>query len=157
MMGMIARDAQGIERRASAVFAGAGGNRPGDFGGGEKIEQFACAGEGADDVGLFGVGFCVEVEQFLAFSAGDGAAGFAEDGIDHQAAAHAHAAMDAPDIDFEIDGAQGFAPGEDVGINAVDKRAVEIEKKCALAAFAVDVGGLFDHGSPHTSRAGPSA
>ena len=61
-------------------------------------------------------------------------AGFAFELIGEQAAAHADLAMDAPDREVDAFRVQGLLPGEDVLVDAVDQRSVEIEQKDGLDA-----------------------
>jgi len=57
--------------------------------------------------------------------------------------------VDSPDIQLDADAAECIAPGEDVGVDAVDECAVEVEDEGALAAGAVEVGGGGRHEDSH--------
>ncbi len=122
-------DAEHTERPGGAFDARASGDREGDFRFREKREQFAGAGEWADLIGEASVGFAVEADEAIGFVSCYCVTGFAEDGIRHQAAAHADATMDAPHGELDADAGHCFAPREDVLVDAVDERAIEIEEE----------------------------
>ena len=54
--------------------------------------------------------------------------------VDEQAAAHADAAVDRPDRQLDADACERLAPGEDVLVDAVDQRAVEVEQEGRVLA-----------------------
>jgi hypothetical protein len=80
-------------------------------------------------VGVALEGGGVEVEHAIDFAQGEGAAGFASEGVDEETTAHADAAVDAPDGEGHAGFLKSVAPGEDVLIDAVDEGAVEIEEE----------------------------
>ena len=53
--------------------------------------------------------------------------GFVEQHVRQQPAAHADLSMNAPDRELDAVGFERRLPGEDVLVDAVDERAVEIE------------------------------
>ena len=58
--------------------------------------------------------------------------GFAQEGVDEQAAAHANAPVHPPDIELDAFVGQRASPGEHVLIHAVHERPVQIEKEGGL-------------------------
>jgi hypothetical protein len=52
-----------------------------------------------------------------------------EDGIGHQPAAHANAAVDGPNGQLDAHRRHGFVPGQDVLIDAVHQGAVQVEEE----------------------------
>jgi hypothetical protein len=44
--------------------------------------------------------------------------------------------MDPPDCQLDLDFFEGFSPGEDVLIHAIDQRAIQIEEECWALAHA---------------------
>ena len=61
-------------------------------------------------------------------------AGLTKQLIGEQASAHADLAMDTPDRQFDAFGIERVLPGQDMLIDAVNKRAVEIEQEDRLDA-----------------------
>ena len=59
-------------------------------------------------------------------------AGLAEEHVREQPAAHADAAMNAPDRELDALRPQRLVPGEHVLVHAVDERAVEVEEEGGL-------------------------
>jgi hypothetical protein len=57
------------------------------------------------------------------------AADFAQQLVGEQPAAHADAAMHAPDVELNPAGGECFLPGEHMLVHAVDQRTIEIEEK----------------------------
>ena len=55
--------------------------------------------------------------------------GLPQQGIDEEAAAHPDAPVDPPDGQFHTGLSKDFVPGEDMLINAVDQRPVQIEQQ----------------------------
>src|ERR671919_271350 len=56
-------------------------------------------------------------------------ADLAQEGMNHQAPAHANLPVDAPDRKFQSGHLHGFAPSQDMLIHAIDQRAVQIEQE----------------------------
>ena len=56
-------------------------------------------------------------------------ADFAQEGVNHQASAHADLPMDPPHRKFQSGYLHGFAPSQDMLIHAIDQRAVQIEQE----------------------------
>ena len=77
-------------------------------------------------------------------------AGFAFELIGEQAAAHADLAMDAPDGEVDALRVEGLLPGQDVLVDAVHQRPIEIEQKHGLDAHRP---GLLERASPRVSGA----
>ena len=59
--------------------------------------------------------------------------GLPEQCVGNQAAAHADPAVDAPDRDRNPGMIKGLLPGEDMLVNAVDERAVQVEHEGLVA------------------------
>jgi hypothetical protein len=72
-----------------------------------------------------GVG--VTLAQLLNEFGRDRLSHFAQEGICEEAAAHADAPMNPPDGERNAGGLQCLVPGQDMLIDTVDQRAVEIE------------------------------
>jgi hypothetical protein len=95
----------------------------------QRRQQLARAGQRADLPGLPGVGLGVALQQPGGFLGGDGVPSLAQDGVGHQPAAHAYAAVDAPDRQLDTAGLQRLAPGQDVLVDTVHQCAVQVEQK----------------------------
>ncbi len=67
-------------------------------------------------------------------------AGLADELIGEQAAAHADLAMNPPDREIDALSVERLLPGEDVLIDAVDERAVEVEQEYRLDAHGLILG-----------------
>jgi hypothetical protein len=65
--------------------------------------------------------------QPLGLLGGHRLPGLAQQCIHKQPAAHADTPVDAPDRQLEAGPLERFAPGQDVLVNAVDERPVEVE------------------------------
>ena len=69
----------------------------------------------------------------------------ADELVGEQAPAHADLAMDAPDGEVEALVVERLLPGEHMLIDAVDQRAVEVEKENRLYAHGIGPRGLAGH------------
>jgi hypothetical protein len=61
--------------------------------------------------------------------------GFAQQHVCEQSAAHSYLAVDSPHRELNSFGLKRLTPGEDVLINAVHERTVEVEQECSLLAL----------------------
>ena len=78
----------------------------------------------------------VDALQLLRLLVAQLVADLAADGAREQAAAHPDLAVDAPAVDGHPALLQGLLPREDVGVDGVDERAVEVEDECRHVAVA---------------------
>ena len=92
------------------------------------LQQFAGTGQGRDPRRPLAIEVGVELVQPLDPRLRQVDPGLARQHPREQAAAHADAAMDAPDRDRNILGRERIAPGEHMVVDAVDERAVEVEE-----------------------------
>ncbi len=128
----VRRQAEQLEREPGIAFGAAGGDRPRHAVFGECREQVARAGERPNALELLDVGLGVEAGEPGQRLAVQLALELARERRDEQAPAHPDPAVDLPDREIDADGLQCFAPGDDVLIDAVDQRAVEVEQECRL-------------------------
>jgi hypothetical protein len=76
----------------------------------------------------------MQVTQALEAVIAEMHSGFAFELVGEQAAAHADFAVDAPDGEVDAFRVQGLLPRQDVLVDAVDQRPIEIEEKHGLDA-----------------------
>jgi hypothetical protein len=69
----------------------------------------------------------VEFLQSFSFFTRDGVSRFAQQRIDEKPATHTDLTMNPPNGEPNTAGLQSFSPSQDVLVNAVDKRAIEIK------------------------------
>jgi hypothetical protein len=55
--------------------------------------------------------------------------GFSQEGIDEESAAHANSPVNAPNGELDTGFLEGLAPSENMLIDAVDQRAIEVEEE----------------------------
>ena len=102
---------------------------------GQVAEEFLGSGEHADAAAYlckYGIMFCFEgldVDFAPAFSV------FAEQLLKHGFSAHADAAMDFPIRQNNTCGFQGIGPCNDMLVDGVDERSVEIKQNCGFNRF----------------------
>jgi hypothetical protein len=102
------------------------------------IEKLARSGERAHLLGAGGIGFGVVPLQALHLFSRDGAARLAEERVQEEPAAHPDSSMDAPDRELDAGALEGVPPGEDVLVDAVHERPVEVEEKGGGGPLAHD-------------------
>ena len=122
-------EAEGAEVCAGCAHVAAGGDRPGEIGVRQCLEQLDRPGQGQDFARERQVKFRVPVAQALDGALVDLTAKLAEQLVGEQAAAHPDLAVDPPDRELEPVLAQRQVPGADVLVDAVDEGAVEVEEK----------------------------
>ena len=127
-------DAERCEVDRRRLHAAAGGDRPWKSSVGQPGQQFAGAWQRANGGGHATIGLHMQMAQALELFFAEVHSGFALELIGEQAAAHADLAMDAPDRNVHAFRVQSLLPGQDVLVDAVDQRAVEIEQKNWLDA-----------------------
>jgi hypothetical protein len=66
----------------------------------------------------------VEPDESFRLFGGHGVPGLVQDGVGHQPAAHADAAVDGPDGQLDAHVGHCFVPGQDVLVDAIHQRAV---------------------------------
>jgi hypothetical protein len=71
----------------------------------------------------------VEFLQSFSFVTRDSVSRFAEQCVDKKSATHPDLTMNSPNGKTDTTGLQSFTPSENVLVNAVDKRAIEIKQK----------------------------
>jgi hypothetical protein len=71
----------------------------------------------------------MELQEPGRFLGCDGVARLAQDGIGHEAAAHADATVDRPHGELDANAGHRLMPGKDVLVDAVHKRSVQVEQK----------------------------
>ncbi len=129
----IGRDADQIERRSRGLHARARRDRPRDARGRERGEQLARTRQRHDVRCAAQVRLGMRGADALDALFVERDAGLAQQHVDQQAAAHADAAMHAPDRQVNAVALERLVPREHVLVDAVDERAVEIEQECGLA------------------------
>jgi hypothetical protein len=141
---LIARDDRNVaevdvnlcQGQACRLQSAAGGNCPGNSRRCQEGEKLCRAGQRANFVQAALVRFRVQPLQALDPCRLDLEAGFPQQHIGEQAAAHADPAMDAPDRKLYAFCDEGFVPRQDMLVDAVDQRAIEVEQKRSLQAHA---------------------
>src|SRR5579859_7006301 len=93
-------------------------------------EQLHCAGQRADLIRPAYERVLVMLLDGFNLLGRDVATDFAEKRVHEQATAHADPPVDAPDCQLDSVCLERFPPREDVLVNTIDKRAVEVEQKC---------------------------
>ena len=125
-------DAERFEHGPRRFHAPARRDRPRNARVGQMRDELASAGQRADRPRAPAVGLRMHATQTLAARGVDLVAALAQEDVRHQATAHADLAMDAPDRERDAFAFERFLPGEHMLIDAVDERAIEIEKKCGV-------------------------
>jgi hypothetical protein len=100
---------------------------------GKPILERCCkklASAGQDSDGLYSAGEIFRVAFFKALDGGGicGVTYFSQEAGQEKGTAHAYAAVDFPVGDVHAEVGEGFVPGENVLIGAVDQSAIKIEK-----------------------------
>ncbi len=129
-------------------------DRPRDPVGGQRAEQLARARQGLDRVDVRQVLSRVILLEQLDVRVGQGPAGLPQQRGHEEPAAHADAPVDAPHGQVDVDLGEGEPPRDDVLVDAVDQRPVEVEQE--RRARRVVVLGLLCHirnTSPASGRA----
>ena len=116
-----------IDRRR--LHPAAGRDRPGNARVGQPGQQFARARQRPDAIGHGAIGARVRRRSRSSRSSPIVDAGFADELVGEQTAAHADLAMNAPDRKLDALAVERILPGEHMLIDAVDQRAVEVEQE----------------------------
>ena len=127
-------DTQSREACRGRLHAAAGGDRPADARARQRGEQFARTGQRSNRSGLLLKGERVSLAQPLDQCSVDLEARLAQKLMREEAAAHPDLAVDAPHGQLDAFRVERALPGEDVLIDAVDERAVEIEQEARIDA-----------------------
>ena len=105
-----------------------GGDGPRQANLAKVLQELASAGQDSD--GWYSAGEIFRVEFFKALDGGGicGVTYFSQKAGQEKGTAHAYAAVDFPVRDVQAEVGEGFVPGENVLIGAVDQSAIKIEK-----------------------------
>src|SRR5260370_4562183 len=116
------------ERAARSGIAAAGRDRPRHALFGQHVEQVLRAGKGSHLSEPARIGLLVKVAKTIGFRRGQLAPGLAHERAQEQAAAHPDATVDSPDRERDARRLERLLPRQNVLIDAVEQRAVEVEE-----------------------------
>ena len=122
-------DAEQIEGRARTFHQTTGGNRPGNPGIRQCVEQVPGTGQRAHLRQVSSVGLTVPRQKTCDFLRGKPVPRFMKERVDEQSSAHANAPVNAPDGKGDPSLLESFPPGKHVLVDTIDERAVEVEEE----------------------------
>src|SRR5712692_2339152 len=118
-----------LQRRTGPFEPSAGRDRPWHTHARQIGQKLLCSGKRANLCDLAGVGLGVMPLESCILLSGYSVAGLAQEGIHEETSAHPDPTVDSPYGELDPCLLQGFAPGQNVLVDAIHQRTVEIKQE----------------------------